>query len=112
MPLRNKRNNQKPMTDKRIKEKILEILRKFELENTDLEPERTTIVEKAEFSIKIKNEFAAQILALFAQEKQKQLTEILKQIRQIKREFANSPIDKRNGWDWIKKIEEKVNLRG
>ena len=68
---------------KEIKEEMIKILREFDLANTDLEPERTTVIQKAEASIETENEYADQILELFEQEKQKWVGEILPKRKRI-----------------------------
>jgi len=69
------------MTPQQLRNKIVEILEKFEWASTDLEPERTTEIEKAEASLETRKEFADLILVLI----QKVRQEIIKEFTEGKR---------------------------
>ena len=42
-------------------------------------------------------------------ELERQREKIMEVIYRIKQEFANTPLDQRNIWEWIKKIQEEIN---
>jgi len=89
--------------EKELKEKIIEILKNFGYAITDLEPERTTEIQKAEAQMEAEKEYADQILELFKQEKEKLYDYCFKKCG----EECEKAIKQRKE-NWRKELREKI----